>query len=100
VDLSIHSPIRLQGVVLNSLSTGATLPFLHLPPEEAYATSDISFLLLKLQALKKSSLLTTDMIIFLQRLVRRCRTYFIKSGSDKTPAHKTVSFRESISHKI
>jgi hypothetical protein len=27
VDLYIHSPIRLHGVVLNSLSTGTTLPF-------------------------------------------------------------------------
>jgi hypothetical protein len=26
VDLYIHSPIRLHGVVLNSLSTGTTLP--------------------------------------------------------------------------
>jgi hypothetical protein len=26
-DLYIHSPIRLHGVVVNSLSTGATLPF-------------------------------------------------------------------------
>jgi hypothetical protein len=26
VDLHIHSPIRLRGVVLNSLSTGTTLP--------------------------------------------------------------------------
>jgi hypothetical protein len=28
VDLYIHSPIRLHGVVLNSLSTGTTLPYL------------------------------------------------------------------------
>jgi hypothetical protein len=27
VDLYIHSPIRLRGVVLNYLSTGVTLPF-------------------------------------------------------------------------
>jgi hypothetical protein len=30
VDLYIHSPIRLHGVVLNSLSTGTTLPYLYL----------------------------------------------------------------------
>jgi hypothetical protein len=30
VDLYIHSPIRLHGVVLNYLSTGATLPFTYL----------------------------------------------------------------------
>jgi hypothetical protein len=29
-DLYIHSPIRLHGVVLNSLSTGTTLPLLYL----------------------------------------------------------------------
>jgi hypothetical protein len=29
MDLYIHSPIRLLGVVLNYLSAGATLPFLH-----------------------------------------------------------------------
>jgi hypothetical protein len=27
VDLYIHSPIRLQGIARNQLSTGATLPF-------------------------------------------------------------------------
>jgi hypothetical protein len=27
MDLYIHSPIRLHGVVLNKLSTGTTLPF-------------------------------------------------------------------------
>jgi hypothetical protein len=27
VDLYIHSPIRLHGIVLNKLSTGTTLPF-------------------------------------------------------------------------
>jgi hypothetical protein len=31
VDLYIHSPRRLHGVVLNWLSTGTTLPFLPLP---------------------------------------------------------------------
>jgi hypothetical protein len=29
VDLYIHSPLRLHGVVLNYLSTGTTLPFTH-----------------------------------------------------------------------
>jgi hypothetical protein len=28
VDLYIHSPIRLHGIVLNSLSTGTALPYL------------------------------------------------------------------------
>jgi hypothetical protein len=28
VDLYIHSPTRLHGVVLNELSTGTTLPYL------------------------------------------------------------------------
>jgi hypothetical protein len=28
VDLYIHSPIRLDGIMLNSLSTGTTLPLL------------------------------------------------------------------------
>jgi hypothetical protein len=31
VDLYIHSPIRLHGVVLNWLSTGTTLPLPHSP---------------------------------------------------------------------
>jgi hypothetical protein len=30
VDLYIHSPIRLHGVMLNWLSTGTTLPYLYL----------------------------------------------------------------------
>jgi hypothetical protein len=30
VDLYIHSSIRLHGVMLNLLSTGTTLPFLHI----------------------------------------------------------------------
>jgi hypothetical protein len=30
MDLYIHSPIRLHGVVLTSLSTGTTLPLPHL----------------------------------------------------------------------
>jgi hypothetical protein len=29
VDLYIHSPIRLHGVMLNQLSTGTTLPFFY-----------------------------------------------------------------------
>jgi hypothetical protein len=29
LELYIHSPIRLHGVVLNSLRTGTNLPFLH-----------------------------------------------------------------------
>jgi hypothetical protein len=28
-ELCLHSPIRLHGVLLNSLSTGATLPYLY-----------------------------------------------------------------------
>jgi hypothetical protein len=31
MDLYIHSPILLHGVVFNELSTGTTLHFLHLP---------------------------------------------------------------------
>jgi hypothetical protein len=32
VDLYIHSPIRLHGVMINLLSTGTTLPFLLVGP--------------------------------------------------------------------
>jgi hypothetical protein len=35
VDLYIHSPIRLHGVVLNSLSTGATLPVYLYEPRQS-----------------------------------------------------------------
>jgi putative alpha-1,2-mannosidase len=31
MELYIHSPIHFHGVVLNSLSTGTTLPYLTLP---------------------------------------------------------------------
>jgi hypothetical protein len=31
VDLYIHTPIRLHGVVLNELSTGTNLPYLNSP---------------------------------------------------------------------
>jgi hypothetical protein len=47
VDLYIHSPIRLHGVVLNSLSTGTTLPFtrfetsLSSPPATRRATVEV-----------------------------------------------------------
>jgi hypothetical protein len=34
VELYLHSPIRLHGVVLNYLSKGTTLPFLPLPKQD------------------------------------------------------------------
>jgi hypothetical protein len=35
MDLYIHSPIRLHGVVLKYLSTGTTLLFIIIPPASA-----------------------------------------------------------------
>jgi hypothetical protein len=43
VELYIHSPIRLHGVVLNQLSTGATLPLLKQYFENQLFTSHVEF---------------------------------------------------------
>jgi hypothetical protein len=43
VDLYIHSPIRLHGVVLNKFSTGTTLPFIFYRQEERVWYKSLTF---------------------------------------------------------
>jgi hypothetical protein len=40
MDLYIHSPIRLHGVMLNYLSTGTTLPYLYLTHAGSLASTE------------------------------------------------------------
>jgi hypothetical protein len=52
VDLYIHSPLCLHGVVLNSLSTGTTLPL----PLHHVLSQEIDFIFVKLKVYTKQLL--------------------------------------------
>jgi hypothetical protein len=75
MELYLHSPICLHGVVLNYLSTETSLPYSRYPPKQQYLATKVHFVRSQMIVILTTFVLFSDAFLNLQVVCRRLVEY-------------------------